>query len=227
MADKLVHFVFDLDDTLYMEEDYVCSALTHVGESVAERYALYGAVDRLLALRAAGGRDPVADLWREHSLPIDAKIEILASMRAHDPAIDLRPDAAVFIDQLRRDGGAYAIVTDGRSITQRAKIKALGCCDANYISVSEEVGLVKTDPARFSAVAECFGIGRYVYVGDNPAKDFLAPNRLGWLTVMLRHDGRGIHKQDLPADPNYHARGVIDSFDRLTDTISELERGLN
>jgi putative hydrolase of the HAD superfamily len=26
---------------------------------------------------------------------------------------------------------------------------------------------------------------RFVYVGDNPSKDFLAPNQLGWTTVLI------------------------------------------
>jgi putative hydrolase of the HAD superfamily len=33
---------------------------------------------------------------------------------------------------------------------------------------------------------------RFLYVGDNPDKDFLAPNRLGWTTVMVR-DERNLH----------------------------------
>jgi putative hydrolase of the HAD superfamily len=36
----------------------------------------------------------------------------------------------------------------------------------------------------------------YYYIGDNPAKDFVAPNRLGWNTVCLLDDGRNIHPQD-------------------------------
>lgn len=36
----------------------------------------------------------------------------------------------------------------------------------------------------------------FTYVGDNPRKDFIAPNALGWLTVCLKDDGRNIHKQD-------------------------------
>ena len=36
----------------------------------------------------------------------------------------------------------------------------------------------------------------FTYVGDNPRKDFISPNALGWLTVCLKDDGRNIHKQD-------------------------------
>ena len=37
---------------------------------------------------------------------------------------------------------------------------------------------------------------RFVYVGDNPAKDFVAPNARGWTTVQVKRDTRGIHDAD-------------------------------
>ena len=37
----------------------------------------------------------------------------------------------------------------------------------------------------------------FTYVGDNPRKDFIAPNALGWQTVCLKDDGRNIHRQEV------------------------------
>jgi putative hydrolase of the HAD superfamily len=36
---------------------------------------------------------------------------------------------------------------------------------------------------------------RFVYIGDNPKKDFYWANRLGWTTIMLLDNGRNIHHQ--------------------------------
>ena len=36
----------------------------------------------------------------------------------------------------------------------------------------------------------------YYYLADNPSKDFVSPNRLGWTTICLLDDGRNIHHQD-------------------------------
>ncbi len=56
----------------------------------------------------------------------------------------------------------------------------------------------------------------YVYVGDNPKKDFIAPNSLGWLTIGLRDDGRNIHKQDLSnLDPEQLPSLWIESLEEL------------
>ena len=34
---------------------------------------------------------------------------------------------------------------------------------------------------------------RYVYVGDNPGKDFVAPNAMGWTSVLVHRDHPRIH----------------------------------
>lgn len=214
--------MFDLDDTLYAEEDYVHSALLFAGEMVSLRFALPGAPDRLLELRAAGEINPIEAFWDEFQLPLDARAAVVSAMREHLPAIQLRPDAEAFVDRLRVEGAAYAIISDGRSVTQRAKLAALGCLDAAFISISEEVGIAKTDPARFRAVEQFFGGGAYVYVGDNPAKDFVAPNSLGWITAMLAHRGKGVHPQNMPKEESYRPRTIIRSFAELPQVVAEL-----
>ena len=103
-------------------------------------------------------------------------------------------------------GETLGLITDGRSNTQRAKIKALGLerfIEPRNILVSGETGFDKTHREPFDMImmrnpAE----RRYVYVGDNSAKDFIWPNKLGWLTVQLDDaDGVNIHPQssDRPA----------------------------
>lgn len=221
MTDRPVNFVFDLDDTLYAEEDYVRSALAFVGGEVADRFAVPDATERLRALRRAGDVDPIATLWSEWKLPPEERIHVISLMHAHRPTIDLNPGAADLLSRLRRQGKAFAILTDGRSVTQRQKIAALACLDARYISISEEVGWPKTEPRRFEVVEEHFDPGLFVYVGDNPAKDFVAPNQRGWLTVMLAHQGAGIHRQDFPENRNYHPQRTINDFSELVRTVDE------
>ena len=136
-------------------------------------------------------------------------------MRAHAPSITLSIGASAVIGHLRGSKQPYSIVTDGRSITQRAKIAALGCNDAQYISISEEAGLSKLDPKRFIAVAAKFPPGQVCYVGDNPAKDFFAPKHLGWVTIMLNHKGKGVHSQHLPIDPAYHPDQIVTDLSEI------------
>lgn len=218
--DESFRYVFDLDDTLYAERDYVLSAFTSISRSIAARFDIEDPKRRLRKLWDEGTANPIAVLWNELQLPEDLRAEFIETMRAHPPSITLRPDAASLIERLRRAGLPYAIVTDGRSVTQRAKIAALGCLDAAYISISEEVGLAKTDPERFVDVERRLGPGKFVYIGDNPAKDFVAPNQRGWLTAMLSGSGAGIHPQTLPADAAYHPRVVGSNF---AEIVTKLE----
>jgi len=213
--DEIRHWVFDLDDTLYPEIDYVQSALHYVGAEVIKLYGHASFAEELLRLNALGLPDPIAHAWLQYGLPEAELPNMIVAMRAHIPKISLSYGAQAVLEELRQQGRPFSIVTDGRSVTQRAKIAALGCNDAACVSISEEVGLSKLDTDRFATVAERFSPGQCWYVGDNPAKDFFVPRQLGWKTVMLDHQGQGVHAQKLPNDPTYHP-------DRITTNLLEL-----
>ena len=61
-------------------------------------------------------------------------------------------------------------------------------------ALGEDRAYFKPHPMAFERVAAAIGVpgDRFVYVGDNPAKDFVAPNAMGWTTVQIVRDG-GIH----------------------------------
>lgn len=201
--DEIRHWVFDLDDTLYPERDYVRSALLYVGERVEQLFREKQFADHLLELWQEGTADPISLAWSQRALPEVARVPMVTAMRAHAPAISLSDGAQAVLARLRAQRRSYAIVTDGRSVTQRAKLFALGCVDAHCLSISEEVGLTKLQSARFIAVSAAFSPGLLCYVGDNPAKDFWMPKQLGWSTIMLDHQGRGVHTQGVPDDTAY------------------------
>jgi putative hydrolase of the HAD superfamily len=83
-------------------------------------------------------------------------------------------------------------------LTQRNKIRALGL-DAwiDSVVISEEFGSAKPDERNYRHFEEQFSGERFVYVGNDVTKDFIAPNRLGWQTVCVLDDGLHIHPQRL------------------------------
>ena len=84
-------------------------------------------------------------------------------------------------------------------MTQRHKVDALGLSayiDEHDILISEETGYEKPSDKPFRWFMEHYPSRTYYYIGDNPAKDFEAPNRLGWTTICLLDDGSNIHRQD-------------------------------
>jgi putative hydrolase of the HAD superfamily len=88
-------------------------------------------------------------------------------------------------------GRKLAIVTDGPSSSQRAKICALHLDRwAAPIVIASEGGASWTKPEKpaFQVVEWYHSLpGRFcAYVADNPAKDFAAPRALGWRTLRIR-----------------------------------------
>jgi len=187
--------VFDLDDTLYKERDYQTSGLRAVAKLIAR---LYGKdySSELVAWRDAGEKDPFERLRDELELPASVKDSFLWEYRNHLPAIALSPDAEATLRAIQQRSAGVAILTDGRSVSQRLKLSALGL-SAVPVYVSEEWGETKPGEKRFAAIQKKFAAKQFVYVGDNPAKDFIAPNRLGWVTIGLRDQGGNVHEQVL------------------------------
>lgn len=185
--------VFDLDDTLFAEMEYVRSAYREISRRYGWRY-----FDMMLS---AGSPREAFDAT---GLPVDLQLEIY---RTHRPDISLPWQSLYTLATLRNRGCTLGIVTDGRSITQRHKIEALGLdrfVRPDMFFISEEVGADKISGEPFVWIMSKFGESeRYIYIGDNPAKDFVAPKRMGWLTVCLLGgaDGNNLFSQDFSSFP--------------------------
>ena len=219
IASRPLRIVFDLDDTLYDERDYALSALGFAGRLIDEQCGSTNAGQRLVSLFDAGHRDAIGAVCSDLEMAAAAKIKLIDAMRAHRPDISLRPDSARLLHRLRSARAVFSILTDGRSVTQRAKIAALGLQDAKHIIVSEEIGAAKPSTAGYEKIAASGPDADFVYVGDNPQKDFVAPNRLGWSTVMVMDRGTNIHPQTGAFDPVQLPRHRIRSLDDLGSAL--------
>ena len=188
-----VVIALDLDDTLYQEADYHASGLREVCTWIE---ALYGksVTSRLTERQGQSERDVLGEISRLADLPITVKDSLLWIYRLHTPAIALTDSTRAMMQDLEEQCNAVAILTDGRSVSQRKKLAALGLAHLpTYIS--EEYGSEKPDTLRFERIMRDFPAHTYVYVGDNPQKDFVAPNALNWKTIGLIGDERNIHSQ--------------------------------
>jgi putative hydrolase of the HAD superfamily len=192
--------VFDLDDTLYQEADYVYSGVQCVCDQIDTLYgkSLYPEVRD--ALRQNPRVDWLAMLCECVGLPPAAKESLLWLYRLHEPDIKLSVSCETALEKIADAASAIAVLTDGRSITQRLKLKSLGL-SALPVYISEEYGSSKPAPDRFRAIESDFPADQYVYVADNPVKDFLGCNSLGWIGIGMRGDSQNIHSQSLQDHP--------------------------
>lgn len=221
----------DLDDTLYPEAQYVVSGRKAVSRLV-ESMELTDACNalRLMETAVAQGLNPFDALADDLTASIPDREAFIAACvqtyRFHAPQIAPYPDAAALLRRLNESGTRMVIITDGSVKRQMAKIKALGIerfFAPQDIFISEAIGSDKTGITPWQMPVRRYpNARRFIYIGDNPAKDFLMPNRLGWITVGRLDNGENIHPQTAgcapQAQPQHWTRDFND-IERLWQTI--------
>lgn len=218
--------VFDLDDTLYSEWEHVLSGYRAVAEALAgELKSPFDLVDRMVHHYRTGNRHRVfdallADLGKtkEASNLVPRLIEIY---RTHRPTIRLFPDADAALTRLRPTD-ALAVLSDGPVEKQKAKIDALGLRPrVDHIVLTEQWGRAFWKPHErgYRWLEQTTGLSgaACVYVANDVSKDFVAPNRLGWRTVMI----------DRPENLMKHARPAVNGEPQhVITTLDDIEQVL-
>lgn len=198
--DGLKAVVFDLDDTLYGEKEYIRSGyhaiagvLTQVTEVEVKLWRLFNegasAIDELLK--------------QEGIMSAELKQECLTAYRFQKPDIRLYNGVSEMLTGLRIRGYRIGIITDGRPEGQKAKIEALGLeALADSIIVTDELGGIefrKPNPKAFQLMADKLDVrfSEMCYVGDNMQKDFGTPECLGMRPIWFHnrdglYSGKGI-----------------------------------
>ena len=141
---------------------------------------------------------------------------VLDIYRNHFPSIQLYKDSKIFLNRLLSYGHEMSLITDGRSITQRNKLSALGIESFfKNIIISEEVNSEKPSEYNFRMVMNNKFAENYIYIADNPKKDFITPNKLGWTSICLLDRGQNVHKQNFNISGEYLPQFSISSFEEL------------
>lgn len=202
LINKHSFIVFDLDDTLYKEDDYHTSGLLAVAGQLQKMYGSEVS-NKILDWKRSGVKDIWAELCTYLKLPDNTKDSFIWLYRLHKPNITLSAEVKNTLHFSQEHAAGIAILTDGRAITQRLKLAALGLQDIPCY-ISEEYQSEKPNPERFQLIQDEWPGLNYIYIGDNPKKDFLAPNTLGWTTIGLKGNEQNIHSQDTSnLDANY------------------------
>jgi len=232
--------VFDLDDTLYDEIDYCSSGFAAVAEFLANlsesRPSKRGRGESLTAEHifgafrkqfTTGNRTKTFNTaLDELGIDYDDKLigELIKVYRNHVPKITLPSESRGVLGQLK---GKYtlALLTDGFLPAQQLKVQALGI--EKYfkcIIYTEQLGrnCWKPSPAGFEKLMETLNAKpeTIAYIADNEKKDFIAPNKLGFLTIQIIRPA-SIHtesSEESDAAPRY----VIRKISQLPDLLEKL-----
>jgi putative hydrolase of the HAD superfamily len=186
----------DLDDTLFLERDYVWSGFEVVGRWAERRFGAAGFAERAYQRFLCGSRGTIFDeVLRDCGVcPAPADIrEMVQVYREHIPRISLLLDASDFLSFFR-GRCRLALISDGCLSSQRRKFDALrlnGIFDPTVFTDCWGRECWKPNPRAFLHVQEAAQLSAWecVYIADNPTKDFEAPLALGWRTARVRREG--------------------------------------
>jgi putative hydrolase of the HAD superfamily len=123
------------------------------------------------------------------------------------------PDALDAVDKLRAAGVKLALITNGPTEVQRAKIERFDLARRfDHIQVEGECGFGKPEPQAYQHALDALGVASHEawIVGDNLEWEVAAPQRLGLYAVWC--DGYGV---GLPA-------GGTVIPDRIIRSLAEL-----
>lgn len=223
--------VFDLDDTLYSEVDYCRSGLRATAGFIAQTQTT--ALDQEEIFSALwdqfqrGNRTQTLNTALDVlGIPYNQQLirSLVMAYRKHSPQIALPRENRRLLETLK-EIYTLGLLTDGYLPAQRLKVQALKITKYfAHIIYTEQLGRQcwKPSPVGFQRLCDLLNTPpeQMVYVGDNPAKDFIAPNALGSTSIQVRRPD-GIHNT-APAGEQARAGHVLESLSELPELLESL-----
>lgn len=194
--------VFDLDDTLYYEKEYVYEGFRTVSEYLESKYHLDKSelYHKMIKILDKDGRGKIFNIiCEEYGINEDIK-SLVEVYRNTDPSLKLYTDSEEIISYAHHNNIKMGIITDGCAKVQWKKINALKLNSiVDKIIVTDDYGLEfwKPHERSYLEIAKYFNINpdECIYVGDNPVKDFIGARKCGYKTIrIIREKGDHIHK---------------------------------
>lgn len=223
-ADLLL--IFDLDDTLYEERQFVLSGFKAVAAKAANLWQLNASQSEteLEKLLDTQGRGAIFDVWlAQHGLFSKKRVQqCIHCYRTHKPQIQLNAAAQKLLPQLPKP---LYLVTDGNKQVQANKVAALGI--EGYfkrVFITHRFGIHHAKPSTYCferiQAAENLPWQQMAYIGDNPNKDFVNLNKLGMVTIRVK---TGMFK-DQYAKPGFDANYALNNLAELPSLLHQLEQ---
>ena len=142
-------------------------------------------------------------------------------LKVFPTSIAMYPDAIPAIRQLRQEGYLTALLTNGTSPFQIAKLEAKDIYkEFDAVLLCGDMVYQKPHPSTFEALCSKLGCApeETLYVGDNPYNDVEGARRAGLTPVWMR--SVGIWPQELSPAPY-----AIDAIGQLVELVKTINKG--
>lgn len=217
--------IFDLDDTLFPEKEFVKGGFKAVAFEL-EKW-LKEPYDKILSslflFRSIDSKKVFDNILKKYNIYSEENLNMLIKIyREHKPSLYLFKDAEITINILKVLGVKLGIISDGYYNVQKNKIEALGLhLLFDQIILTDQLGREYWKPHSKAYViimnnlkvqpSEC------IYVGDNVKKDFIAPKKLGIFTIYIKRQ-EGIYCNENPGlggEPDLEISSLTEIIEHL------------
>jgi putative hydrolase of the HAD superfamily len=219
--------LFDLDDTLYLESEFIASGYRALAQYLSARFGLHfeAILHAMMTTHAVSGRRAVLPMVIER-FPVPGIVlsELVGVYRKHNPSIHLLPGYAQLLKRLRKRH-RLGILTDGLPEVQMRKITRLGLDRmVDHVVCTWDHGPEngKPSPLGFAVMLDKLKseASRAVYIGDNPDKDGVGAHAAGMRFVQVLVPGQETEAKrgNGLGQPDF----VIRSLTELTTTLKQV-----
>ena len=222
--------LFDLDDTLYSEREYVRSGFRAVSAWASREIGIpeEAGFASLWRLFEGGARRDTFDQWLSNT-GVDPDLwrpKLLEVYRGHMPSISPYPEVPTVLESLSRET-PLGLVSDGFLATQQRKLDALGLRRLFSCVILTDVwgrAFWKPSTRGFDEALRHLGVEARAaaYIGDNPLKDFAGPRQLGMATIRVRRED-GLYSALEPVCPEEGPDVEISSLLDLGRCLVEID----
>jgi putative hydrolase of the HAD superfamily len=221
--------LFDLDDTLYPELEFVESGFHAVANYLGSRFNLdeNSLLTRIKEIFHRDGRGKIFDtLLRDFGMDREEEIRLLVYIyRSHKPTLHAFADSLPLIYRLKENGNRLGIITDGMASVQRRKISALGFSELfDAIVCTDEIGREYWKPSviPYKVALNLLRVepSEATYVGNDLSKDFQGANSLGMQTIQLERSSPRECRRTNSADCSKSVF-VVNTLDEIWSIVGE------
>ena len=215
--------IFDLDDTLYDERQFVEGGIKEVAQYIGNKYNKdeKNLFDLMMSDLKENGRGAIFDSITMSAGIYSKKLvkKCIQIYRYHKPCIELNDETKELLNRLRARYPLY-LVTDGNKNVQQSKINTLKIEQYfKKVYITHRYGIKNAKPSLYCfnriKSQEKVGYEDLFYIGDNPNKDFINLNKAGANTIRVL---TGNYK-NVSIDYPYNAKQSIECISDLCSLL--------
>jgi len=220
--------IFDLDDTLYDQEQIRDTAREQSVKAMIEKGLNCSIEEACRKLKEITSRTHVIERYKELIRYFGCYGDAIAEVgrqkynNADFDGLEIYPEVTGVLGDLKRKGMRLILVTEGSLIQQNKKINALGIRSYfNKIYISEGD---KSEYFKDILKTNNFGVDEVLIIGDRIDKEISVGNKLGLKTVRIL---KGVYSNRVPESnlekPDFEIRNLREIF----EVIDKINRGDN